>query len=284
MFNSLFETPISNHPPPPPQQQQQQQEVVAVAKEPDTVGVGRGGGTTFAGAFNTPGKEPRTTSLLGTDKDGAAEEAGGGALRGDNTISKLPIDWACLSPPANFKLPPDFGTGGGGTPGTGLGLGGLGGGGGASLLGVNGQSLLPSTSLLGFMDAHPKAQGAAATVMQKGVEALFQQVGGAAGAGADGGAVVDDEALAAEAAAAGRAVPLTDTSLHSIDSLLEKSNSNWLAPFATAQGAATNTNGAGGGAVTRQDDKKRSGSGAGGGQQEDVPPVSNRPFAALFGS
>jgi hypothetical protein len=291
MFKSLFETPRSNHQPEQAQQppQQQQQGAAALRKETEDVAMpisaaaaaGGANATGFAGAFSTPGKEPRTAPTT------ADADTGGGAhgvALGNDTISKLPIDWACLSPPPNFKLPPDFGTGGA-TDGALTGLGG----GGASLLGLGGgggHSLLPSTSLLGFMDAHPKAQGAAATVMQKGVEALFQQVGGVGHGGGDA-----DEALAAEAAAAGGSgvgVAPTDTSLHSLDSLLEKSNSNWLAPFATAQGAATNTNNtataaAGGGGVTmRNGDKKRSN---GGGQQEDVPPVFNsRPFAALFGS
>jgi hypothetical protein len=264
MFRSLFDTPMSNHPQQeqPPQQQPQQQQ-----QHEENAGVERATEIN-AGTFSTPGKEPRTTS---------GEADGNGVNGGDNTISKLPIDWACLSPPPNFKLPADFGTSlGGGTPSGRVGSGALGGG--ASLLGINGHSLLPTTSLLGFMDAHPKAQGAAATVMQKGVEALFQQVGGSAGGGDD------EEALAAEAAAGGRALP-TDNSLHSIESLLEKSNSNWLAPFATAQGAATNNNtgmGAAAATATAKNDKNKSGNG--GGQQEDVPPACNRPFAALFGS
>lgn len=263
MFKSIFETPLSNHP--------QQQEAVPKEREADAMPMSAANDAGFAGAlYSTPGKEPRTsprtTAELEDDADGVA---GNGV---NNTISKLPIDWACLSPPPNFKLPPNFGTGGG-TPGGRLcGLGG------ASLLGVSGNSLLPSTSLLGFMDAHPKAQGAAATVMQKGVEALFQQVGDAGGGGVD-----EDETLAAQAAACGGAPPI-DTSLQSIDSLLNKSNSNWLAPFENAQGTATAGNCGAGGATTRNGDKKKSGGGNGGGQQEDLPLACNRPFAALFGS
>lgn len=271
MFKSLFETPLSNHPQQQPQQQQQQAAAVPKGTKAEAMPINAPTAVNdagFAGAFSTPGKEPRTSPSTEAELEVGADGSAGDHNTGNKTISKLPIDWACLSPPPNFKLPADFGTGG--TPGGRLG--------GASLLGGGGHSLLPSTSLLGFMDAHPKAQGAAAIVMQKGVEALFQQVGGGVGGG------IDDEALAAEAAAGGGA-PATDTSLHSIDSLLEKSNSNWLAPFATAQGTATNAcnvaGGGGGGATTRNGNKKKSGGGNGGGQQEDVPPVCNRPFAVL---
>jgi len=275
IFKSLFETSLPDYPQQQPQQEQQQQQVAAaVPKEIENEAIPvsaptAGTGVGFIGAFNTPGKEPRTSPRTEEEAKVSADGiAGAGAgNEGNNTISNLPIDWACLSPPPNFKLPPDFG----GSPG-----GRSCGFDGASLLGSSGHSFLPSTSLLGFMDAHPKAQGAAATAVQKGVEALFQQVGGVAG-GVVGG--VGDETLAADTAA-GRRAPPTDTSLHSIDSLLNKSNSNWLAPFATAQGTATNTAG-NGGVIARNGVKKKSGGGKG--EQEDLPPVCDRPFAALFG-
>ena len=187
-----------------------QQQVVVVAQPPMVTATMT---TRAAAAARAPVDQSQFVTPAKGARPASAEDVDMTPVGGDS-ILRMPLEkWAGLSPPPNFKLPPEFGAN---SP-MGMGMGG------ADFAGMN--SLLLPHSLLGFPEGG-NGQIAAATAMQKGVEALFQQVAAAP-------AVVTnlDENLAAVAP------PRGDTCLHSLTSLLEKSNSNWMAAFESAQKA-----------------------------------------------
>lgn len=209
MGDSLFGTLFENHKTAQQQQQQaapqvQSQQPVHVQtapQQPPATVKPAAAAVVEERQFCTPAKGTRPTSA-----NVNVTPTGG------DSILRMPMErWAGLSPPPNFKLPSEFGAN---SPG------------GVDFAGIN--SLLLPNSLLGFPEMN--RQGDAATAMQKGVEALFQQLTGTPGAVA-----ALDDSLAAVAVAV--PPPRGDASLHSLTSLLEKSNSNWMAQFEAAQAA-----------------------------------------------
>ena len=217
-----------------------------------------------------PKQQPAPAEFVTPGKN-KSRRPGSAASDAGHSVLRTPLEnWACLSPPPNFKLPPDFNNTPNGT---------------LNQQKENGASLLPSTSLLGFMDSHPKVHGATAAVMQKGVEALFQHVTSAVPGGAiasNGFAIGEDDENAVGAAVGGASPGLHGRSFFSV--VNDKSQSNWMDAFEISQDVD------GGEADAKADTEPVVGDSKKKGDKRSSPsapntttPAGPRHFAALFG-